>query len=66
MGKAAEAAGDFAKYVACGQAYMAIYNADPERADNDRVLYNAMLCFHRGKSIGVAIREPVQTRWPGK
>jgi tetratricopeptide (TPR) repeat protein len=55
LGEAAQAAGDFAKWVACGQAYMAIYNRDPERAENDRVLYNAMVCFHRGKSIGLAI-----------
>jgi TolA-binding protein len=55
LGEAAKASKDFAKWVACGQAYMAIYNTDPERPDNDRVLYNAMVCFHEGKSIGVAI-----------
>jgi outer membrane protein assembly factor BamD (BamD/ComL family) len=55
LGEAAQAAGDFGKWVACGEAYMTIYNSDPERAENDRVLYNAMLCFHRGKSIGLAI-----------
>jgi tetratricopeptide (TPR) repeat protein len=55
LGEAAQAAGDFAKWVACGQEYMTIYNSDPERAENDRVLYNAMVCFHKGKSIGLAI-----------
>ena len=34
---------------------MAIYNSDPLRAENDRVLHNAMVCFHDGKSVGLAI-----------
>jgi outer membrane protein assembly factor BamD (BamD/ComL family) len=55
IGAAAKATGEFAKWVACGEAYMAIYNSDPERADNDRVLHNAMVCFHNGKSVGLAI-----------
>ncbi len=49
----ARASGDFGKWVACGQAYMAIYNSDPLREENDRVLHNAMVCFHQGKSIGL-------------
>lgn len=55
LGAAAKASGDFAKWVACGEAYLEIYNADPLRADNDRVLHNAMVCFQAGKSIGLAI-----------
>jgi tetratricopeptide (TPR) repeat protein len=46
---------DFAKYVACGQAYFDIYNRNPEGKDNDEVLYNALVCYHEGKSIGAAI-----------
>jgi tetratricopeptide (TPR) repeat protein len=51
----AKAEKDFAKYVLCGQAYLDIYNANPEAADNDEVLYNAGVCFEEGRSIGVAI-----------
>jgi tetratricopeptide (TPR) repeat protein len=47
---------DFGQYVACGQAYLDIYNRNPEGADNDEVLYNAGVCFEEGKSIGVAIQ----------
>jgi TolA-binding protein len=47
---------DFAKYVECGQAYLDIYNSNPEAADNDEVLYNAGVCFEEGRSIGVAIQ----------
>jgi tetratricopeptide (TPR) repeat protein len=46
---------DYAKFVECGQAYMDIYNRNPESDDNDRVLYNAGVCFEQGKSIGAAI-----------
>ncbi len=47
---------DFSQYVACGQAYLDIYNSNPEGADNDEVLYNAGVCFEEGRSIGVAIQ----------
>lgn len=47
---------DFGKYVECGQAYLDIYNRNPEGADNDEILYNAGVCFEEGKSIGVAIQ----------
>jgi tetratricopeptide (TPR) repeat protein len=46
---------DFGKYVACGQAYMDIYNRKPDAEENDEVLYNAGVCFEEGKSIGAAI-----------
>ena len=46
---------DLAKHVACGQAYLALYNGDPEREDNDQILHNAIVCFHDGKSVGLAI-----------
>ncbi|MBA3498763.1 MAG: hypothetical protein H0T65_00200, partial [Deltaproteobacteria bacterium] len=46
---------DFAKLIACGQAYFDIYNANPEAKENDEVLYNALVCYHEGKSVGAAI-----------
>jgi tetratricopeptide (TPR) repeat protein len=56
MEAAAKESGDFGKYVACGQAYMDIYNRNPEATENDEVLYNAGVCFESGKSIGAAIQ----------
>jgi len=47
---------DYSQYVQCGQAYLDIYNTNPEAADNDEVLYNAGVCFEEGRSIGVAIQ----------
>ena len=52
----AEKSKDFQKYVDCGQGYLDIYNQDPTAADNDVVLYNAGVCFQKGKSIGSSIR----------
>ena len=51
----AKASNDFGKFTACGQAYMDIYNRNPEATENDQVLYNAGVCFEEGKSIGAAI-----------
>jgi tetratricopeptide (TPR) repeat protein len=51
----AKAGNDLSKFVACGQAYMDIYNRNPEATENDQVLYNAGVCFEEGKSIGAAI-----------
>lgn len=56
MEKTAKDTKDFSQYVACGQAYLDIYNSNPESADNDEVLYNAGVCFEEGRSIGVAIQ----------
>ncbi len=53
--KEAKESKDYGKYVACGQAYFDIYNANPEAKENDEVLYNALVCYHEGKSIGAAI-----------
>ena len=53
--KIAKDSNDFAKYIACGQSYLDIYNRNPESTDNDEVLYNAGVCFEEGKSIGAAI-----------
>jgi tetratricopeptide (TPR) repeat protein len=51
----AKASNDFGKFTACGQAYMDIYNRNPEAAENDQVLYNAGVCFEEGKAISAAI-----------
>jgi TolA-binding protein len=56
MEKDAKESGDFGKYVACGGAYLDIYNRNPEDAGNDVVLYNAGVCYLEGKSIGAAIQ----------
>jgi len=54
--KEAKESKDFAKYVECGQAYLAIYNRNPTDDQNDEVLYNALVCYQEGKSIGAAIQ----------
>jgi tetratricopeptide (TPR) repeat protein len=46
---------DFRLYVACGQAYLDIYNSDPVDADNDQILYNAGVCFEQGRSLDAAM-----------
>jgi TolA-binding protein len=53
--RVARASKDFPKFVACGQAYMDIYNLNPEAKENDQVLYNALVCYHDGKSVSAAI-----------
>lgn len=53
--KSAKESKDFSQYVACGQAYFDIYNRNPEAKENDEVLYNALVCYQEGKSIGAAI-----------
>jgi len=52
----ATASKDFSKFVSCGQAYLDIYNSNPEDPGNDKILYNALVCFHDGKSVGAAIQ----------
>ena len=47
---------DMGKYVACGQAYMDLYNVAPQSADGDELLYNAAVCYEEGRSIGVALQ----------
>src|SRR5215475_13464171 len=51
----AKRSADFAKFVACGQRYLDIFNRNPEAADGDQVLYNAGVCFKEGKAISAAI-----------
>jgi hypothetical protein len=54
--KAALESKDPATYVACGEAYLAIYNSDREHPHNDEVLYNAGVCFEEARSIGSALQ----------
>ncbi|MCP4446311.1 MAG: tetratricopeptide repeat protein [Myxococcales bacterium] len=56
MRKAAEQLEKEGKHIACGQAYLDIYNANPTGDGMDEVLYSAGVCFEDGKSIGLAIR----------
>jgi hypothetical protein len=53
--KAKAAKNDYALYVQCGNAYLEVYNTNPEDPKNDEVLYNAGVCFREGRSIGLAI-----------
>jgi TolA-binding protein len=53
--QAAAANNNFRASIACGEAYLAIYNHDPEAAGNDEVLYNALVCYQDGKSIGASL-----------
>ena len=50
--QALEQAGQF---VACGQAYLDLFNDDPEAPRADEVLYSAGVCFEEGRSLSTAI-----------
>ncbi len=52
--KQAKAKNDLALYVDCATKYLAAYNMDPLADDNDKVLYNAGVCYEYGKSISAA------------
>jgi outer membrane protein assembly factor BamD (BamD/ComL family) len=52
---AAKKSGDDRRYVACGQGYVDLWNADPDVADADQLLWNAAIDLERGRSIGTAI-----------
>jgi len=54
--KLAKNAHDDAAFVACGQAFLDVYNHDPAAADNDEVLFDAARCFQSGKSISAALQ----------
>lgn len=56
MRKAAEQLEKDGRHIACGRAYNDIYDAAPNGAGMDEVLFNAGVCFTKGKSIGLAIR----------
>src|SRR5690606_5424518 len=56
MRKAAEQLEKSGQHVKCGQAYLDIFNENPDAQGRDEVLYNAGVCFEDGKSIGLAIQ----------
>ena len=53
--KRAQQTGDLVTFVACGEAYLRIYNAGPEAPRANEVLYNAGVCFEQGRSLAAAI-----------
>ena len=53
--KQAQQTGNLATFVACGEAYLRIYNAGPEAPRANEVLYNAGVCFEQGRSLAAAI-----------
>ena len=61
----AEASDDLGAFVRCGEAYFEIYQSDKEAADNAEVLFNAGVCFERGKSMGAAVQmfDALQTHY---
>lgn len=50
----ARKSGDYRLHVACGAAYVDIYNNDLDARDGDEILYNAGVCFEEGKSLRLA------------
>lgn len=55
MRKAAEQLEKSGRHIACGQAYLDIYNANPSGGRMDEVLYNAGVCFEQGKAMELAV-----------
>jgi tetratricopeptide (TPR) repeat protein len=55
LAKKAASTNDPAAFVACGQAYLDVYNQDPSRSDGDEVLYNSGVCFREAHSVASAI-----------
>jgi tetratricopeptide (TPR) repeat protein len=47
---------DDAMFVACGQAYLELYNQAPQVPEIDEILYNASVCFHLGKSVSAELQ----------
>lgn len=43
------------KYRECGKAYKTLYNSDPKSAKGAQLLYNAGVCFFRGRGLGAAL-----------
>jgi len=60
------ATGKLELFVRCGERYLEIYNRAVEVPDADELVYNAGVCFERGKSLGGAIRmyETLGKLWP--
>jgi tetratricopeptide (TPR) repeat protein len=66
MRKAAEQLETDGKFVECGERYREIFNRNPKADGMPEVLYNAGVCYEKGKSIGLAIamREELIKRFP--
>ncbi len=45
------------KYRECGEAYLAIYQANPDSRQADEVIYNSGVCFDSGGATGLAIMQ---------
>ncbi len=58
----ARARGDLATFVACGAAYLDLFNRNPEAAKADELLWNAGLCFEQGRSLSTAIEAFTELR----
>jgi len=55
LAKEAEATKDEGKLVACGKAYLDLYNKDPARPDGDELLYNSAVCYVDAHSVSTSI-----------
>jgi TolA-binding protein len=66
MRKAAEQLEKGGNHVACGEAYREIFNRSPTADGMDEVLFNAGVCYEKGKSLGLAInmRQQLIKRFP--
>ncbi len=64
--KRAQESKDLAHYVEAGQAYLDIYNANPDEDGGDEVLYNAGVSFQEGAAMANAIQmySLIQKRFP--
>ncbi|MBK9035922.1 MAG: tetratricopeptide repeat protein [Myxococcales bacterium] len=60
--RTAKASGDLRAFVACGAAYLELFNKDPEAARADELLWNAGLCFEQGRSLSIAIETFTELR----
>jgi len=66
MRKAAEQLEKDGNFVECGERYREIFNRNPKAEGMPEVLYNAGVCYEKGRSMGLAIamREQLIKRFP--
>jgi len=64
--KSAEKKEKGGRYIECGDAYAQIFNRNPKANKAHELLYNAGVCYEKGKSIGAAIKafSFLQNRFP--
>lgn len=57
---------DLPKFIDCGDAFLEVYNREPDADDADTLLYNAGVCYEEGKSLGAAklVYERLQKFYP--